>query len=416
MGSCLAKPMDGGSSSSNDPYAARSIHQQHKATEVASTAAASTSPASQRPEMLQVDVESPRDGTGTERRRAGSKLLSRMPSLSGAKLTKSRQDAPASAAGSGQDPSQSSQTDTAAPSVDDLVQHISEREPDNSNRRESLFLAAVNQSAADPSPLSYSNSKRKKKANSVVITDTKTKFNSTSTFFVDATVSQPDLDETFKCVALAIYYCMEAGHKVETPHFVDIFDEKKHPLAKGTNFDHYDKLMASEEKIYQFIKTLFVSAALTAECAIITLVYVERLIMSANLTIHATNWKRITLGAVLLACKVWDDQAVWNVDFCTIFPDVTVEDFNKLEKYYITQIMFNVSVPASVYTKYYLDLRSLAEDTNRTFTLKPLTQEQAEKMEAMSMAKEREAKNLPLRKRAKSCELYEPKSAMAILS
>uniref|UniRef100_A0A8D3BRW1 Cyclin N-terminal domain-containing protein n=2 Tax=Scophthalmus maximus TaxID=52904 RepID=A0A8D3BRW1_SCOMX len=152
------------------------------------------------------------------------------------------------------------------------------------------------------------------------------KYSSCSTIFLDdSTVSQPNLKYTIKCVSLAIYYHIK-NRDVDGRMVLDILDEKLHPLTKSEVPADYEKHDPEQKQIYRFVRMLFSAAQLTAECAIVTLVYVERLLTYAEIDICPANWKRIVLGAILLASKVWDDQAVWNVDYCQILKDITVED------------------------------------------------------------------------------------------
>ncbi|XP_063699399.1 cyclin-Y [Culicoides brevitarsis] len=208
------------------------------------------------------------------------------------------------------------------------------------------------------------------------------KSSSCSTIYLDdSTVSQPNLKNTVKCVSLAIYYHIKNR---QSDRRLDIFDEKLYPLSRDRVPDDYDIHNPEHRQIYKFVRTLFNAAQLTAECAIITLVYLERLLTYAELDIGPYNWKRIVLGAILLASKVWDDQAVWNVDYCQILKDITVEDMNELERQFLEMLQFNINVPSSVYAKYYFDLRTLAEANELSFPTEPLSKERAQKLEAMS--------------------------------
>uniref|UniRef100_A0A4W5MJ00 Cyclin Y n=1 Tax=Hucho hucho TaxID=62062 RepID=A0A4W5MJ00_9TELE len=198
------------------------------------------------------------------------------------------------------------------------------------------------------------------------------KYSSCSTIFLDdSTVSQPNLKYTIKW-------------EIDGRMVLDIFDEKLHPLTKLEIPADYEKHDPEQKQIYRFVRTLFSAAQLTAECAIVTLVYLERLLTYAEIDICPVNWKRIVLGAILLASKVWDDQAVWNVDYCQILKDITVEDMNELERQFLELLQFNINVPSSVYAKYYFDLRSMAEANNLSFPLEPLSRDKAQKLEAIS--------------------------------
>ncbi|XP_038277488.1 LOW QUALITY PROTEIN: cyclin-Y-like protein 1 [Dermochelys coriacea] len=274
------------------------------------------------------------------------------------------------------------------------LQHISDREfpddlalesnPSDHPRASTIFLSK-----------SQTDVREKRKSNHINHVSpgqlTK-KYSSCSTIFIDdSTVSQPNLRSTIKCVTLAIYYHIKNRDSVRS---LDIL-MKNRILSRGKEVpDDYSKHDPDHKHITVLYRTLFSAAQLTAECAIVTLVYLERLLTYAEIDICPSNWKRIVLGAILLASKVWDDQAVWNVDYCQILKDITVEDMNEMERHFLELLQFNINVPASVYAKYYFDLRSLADDNNLNFLLEPLSKERAQKLEAISRLCEDKYKDL----------------------
>jgi len=268
--------------------------------------------------------------------------------------------------------------------------HISERESEFSDQRDTLFLdrSQLLESKNKPSTLTAQEKKQRrytmyspdKPRDAPVLR----KANSCSTIVIDDnTASQPNLKMMLKCVSLAIYYHVK-NRSGEMEIHIDIFDEKEHPLSKDPVPENYNRLNPEHKHIYRFIKNLFSAAQLTAECAIITLIYLERLVTYAEIEMHPSNWKRILLGAVLLASKVWDDQAVWNVDYCQILRDIPVEDMNELERVFLELLQYNINVPSSVYAKYYFDLRVLAEKNSFQLQMQPLDPKRAKKLEAIS--------------------------------
>ncbi|XP_045062709.1 cyclin-Y isoform X4 [Coregonus clupeaformis] len=266
------------------------------------------------------------------------------------------------------------------------LQHISDREnmddlnmeynPSDHPRASTIFLSKSQTDVREKRKSIYINHHH--------TAPVRREYSSCSTILLDdSTVSQPNLKYTIKCVALAIYYHIK-NREIDGRMVLDIFDEKLHPLTKLEIPADYEKHDPEQKQIYRFVRTLFSAAQLTAECAIVTLVYLERLLTYAEIDICPVNWKRIVLGAILLASKVWDDQAVWNVDYCQILKDITVEDMNELERQFLELLQFNINVPSSVYAKYYFDLRSMAKANNLSFPLEPLSRDKAQKLEAIS--------------------------------
>ena len=220
------------------------------------------------------------------------------------------------------------------------LQHISEREPEfekDPSLHPSLGPLFMQRSKSE---LKINRNRRKSQANLTDECRPLKKSNSCSTIFIDdSTVSHPHLINTIKCVTLAIYYHIKNR---TSNNVIDIFDERIHPFSKNPN--EQDIREPDHRMIYRCVKNLFFAAHLSPECAIITLVYLERLLICAEIDIVPCTWKRIILGAILLASKVWDDQSIWNADFCLILKDITIEDMYVLLHHFSSSVFMNTFI------------------------------------------------------------------------
>ncbi|EQC37624.1 hypothetical protein SDRG_05218 [Saprolegnia diclina VS20] len=135
-----------------------------------------------------------------------------------------------------------------------------------------------------------------------------------------------------------------------------------HPLS----YYRMDKVnckthIPSVEEIFRFCKNLFNRAQLSAECTIVCLIYIERLMERANIPLLGSSWKPIVLCGLLLASKVWQDLSSWNVEISNIYPQFPLHCINRLERLFLHYIQWDLYISGSVYAKYYFALRSLTE-------------------------------------------------------
>ena len=218
--------------------------------------------------------------------------------------------------------------------------------------------------------------------------------NSTSSYYINSTITRPDTDEIVFCVAVVLHDRIlqdeQAGTDERTafPYFC----EENSPLYAEPSL-HSDKRkkreVPSEDTIFHSIRSIYECARFPQECLIISMVYIERLVAMSRAAILVTSWRPILLAALVLAQKVWDDRSLHNIDFSVFCPMFTLKEINHLEKKFLELIDYDVSVNMSVYASYYFQLRTLCQHNDQdssAFALKPMDAATAASLEARGLS------------------------------
>jgi len=145
----------------------------------------------------------------------------------------------------------------------------------------------------------------------------------------------------------------------------------------------------TQEDISGFIGALYDLAQFSPECCVICLIYINRIIALTEMPLLPTNWRPLVLVSLMIAQKMWDDKFLSNADFSYIYPFFDIQQVNKLEMKFLELIQYNTHIKFSIYTKYYLELKSIAPED---FPLKPMDVFTMQKLENQSKGMEENLK------------------------
>merc|ERR1712232_1503479 len=124
--------------------------------------------------------------------------------------------------------------------------------------------------------------------------------------------------------------------------------------------------------IYGFLRDVMVNFRLEPEVSVVTLNYMDRFSDSCGIAITPDNWQRLTITAMMLASKVWNDESFENIEFAQLCPLYTLDEINTFERIFLKSVGYNMSVKGSEYAKTYFLLRTLGAKDQADFGLEPL--------------------------------------------
>lgn len=195
--------------------------------------------------------------------------------------------------------------------------------------------------------------------------------NTCGTLYVGTTMSAPDKDATIKCVCGVIRTHILSSEQLpydpaddQYRLFNDLASDQAGAAVKFHNGDQPRVPVPSLDDVTKFYRGIFYKAQMEADCMIMSLIYVERLIKrtGGKLRPRAENWRSLMFSCMILSSKVWDDLSMWNADFSQSCPpgvSFPLQRINELELAVLNALSFQVKVPASEYAKYYFLLRSM---------------------------------------------------------
>ena len=102
----------------------------------------------------------------------------------------------------------------------------------------------------------------------------------------------------------------------------------------------------TEDEILLYYRKIFDTLQLATECIIVSLIYLERMIILSKVEVRFSNWRALVFTSILLASKFWEDICFWNVDYVDALKLYPLRSVNRMESEFISLCHYKVYVSA----------------------------------------------------------------------
>jgi hypothetical protein len=208
------------------------------------------------------------------------------------------------------------------------------------------------------------------------------KSSSTNSLFLVDTMSNPDTPSLVTAMARAALKFFEESRKNPV--------KPRYPAKVYAIFNSTDRTDGDLPTLWSaanYIGSIVRAGDIAPQSCVMFALLLDRLRTKMNLTPQC--WRRVVLSTLILSCKVWEDEAVWNSDFEELFPELDNKTLTQLEKQLLIILSYQVTMTAAQYAEYFFAMKSLAP---AALPARPLTDREVRRLEMRSAQTEASAR------------------------
>lgn len=126
----------------------------------------------------------------------------------------------------------------------------------------------------------------------------------------------------------------------------------------------YKEEPVEQQDVMRFMRNVLDKMQLTTECIVISLIYLEQVMITGQIEIRQNNWRPLVFTAILLASKFWEDVIWFNVDFVDNMELYPLKSINRMESEFISLCDYNIYVSAEKYFQYQAEVYAISHPQN----------------------------------------------------